>query len=172
MMAQNSRPTLSATTVSRTWLSLNETLVASPAGAQYTEYQCQSLSIQSISWKSVSSVSLFLSFDFMCFIVEKLLSQMYVLPNILIIERAKSLRSGKRDSGSSLQNEIPLSLRLAWKNGSDCSSQSSSCNSEDYSLTATARGSAKSAIRGCIAWKSWKRRLNCSCNFSMSALYL
>ena len=34
MMAQYSRPTLSATTVSRTWLSLNETLVASPAGAQ------------------------------------------------------------------------------------------------------------------------------------------
>ena len=125
-----------------------------------------------MSWNRTSSLILFLSFDFICFIVEKLLSQMYVLPNMLAIDSAKSLRSGKRDSGSNLQNETPLSLHFAWKNGSDWISQSSSCNSEGCSLTAAERGSVNNAIRGCMAWKSWKRHLNCCWSVSMSALYL
>lgn len=75
------------------------------------------------SWNRVSSVSLFLSFDLMCFIVEKLLSQMLVLPNMLSIDSAKSLRRGKRNSGI-FQNSSPLSVCLAWKKGSDWSLQS------------------------------------------------
>ncbi len=36
---------------------------------------------------------------------------------MLAIESAQSLRTGKRDSGRSLQNEIPLSLRFVWRRG-------------------------------------------------------
>lgn len=83
-----------------------------------------------------------------------------------------SLRSGKRDSGSILQIEIPLSLRFAWKKGSDWSSHSSSCNSGGCSLTVAERGSMNNAIRGCMVWKSWKQSFNCCCSVWMSALYL
>ena len=38
-----------------------------------------------------------------------------MLPNMLAIEKAKSMRSGKQDLGKSFQNEIPLSLCLAWR---------------------------------------------------------
>lgn len=73
------------------------------------------------SWKRVSSVSLFLSFDLMCFIVKKLLSQIISVScqTCLALIVQISLRRGKRDPGSSFQNSSLLSLRHAWKKGSD-----------------------------------------------------
>ena len=93
---------------------------------------------------------------------------------MLAIEKVKTLRSGEGASVISLQNEIPVSLCFAWKNGSDCNLQSSCYSSDGYSLTAAERGGRwiVQFLVDCITWKSWKRSLKFSCNLqsAMSAL--